>query len=77
MTVRDLYNWCKAFRHKDAEVFLVKDWEQCDENGSLTDLYRLKDVTYQVNIVDMGMDFKEDYEVLLDVSDMRADEERR
>ena len=47
MTVRELYNWCKAQRNKDAEVFMCKDWEQVDEDGNLTDLYRLNDVTTQ------------------------------
>lgn len=25
MTVRDLYNWCKAYRYKDAKVYMVGD----------------------------------------------------
>ncbi len=33
MTVKELYDWCRAYRHKDAEVYLVKDWEQIDESG--------------------------------------------
>ena len=44
MTVKDLYNWCKACRHKEAEVYLVKDWEEVDEDGNLNDLYRLRDI---------------------------------
>ena len=72
MTVKELYNWCKAFKHKDAEIYLVKDWEDVDENGTLTDLYRLEDVVHQVNIVDMGMDFKDEYEVLMGFSDKKA-----
>lgn len=72
MTVQELYNWCKACRHKDAEVYLVKDWGQCDENGCLSDLYRLRDVTTQVHIVDTGLDFIEELEVLLEVEEERA-----
>lgn len=72
MTVKDLYNWCKACRHKEAEVYLVKDWEEVDEDGNLNDLYRLRDITTQVVIVDEGMNFKDVYEVLLDVDPERA-----
>ena len=72
MTVQDLYNWCKAFRHKEAEVYLVKDWKEVDEDGNLNDLYRLRDITTQVVIVDDGFDFKDVYEVLLDVDPERA-----
>ena len=72
MTVQDLYNWCKAFRHKEAEVYLVKDWKEVDEDGNLNDLYRLRDITTQVVIVDDGFDFKDVYEVLLDVDPKRA-----
>ena len=72
MTVKDLYNWCKACRHKEAEVYLVKDWEEVDEDGNLNDLYRLRDITTQVVIVDEGLDFKDVYEVLLDVDTERA-----
>lgn len=72
MTVKDLYNWCKACRHKEAEVYLVKDWEEVDEDGNLNDLYRLRDITTQVVIVDEGMNFKDVYEVLLDVDTERA-----
>ena len=61
MTVKDLYNWCKACRHKEAEVYLVKDWEEVDEDGNLNDLYRLRDITTQVVIVDEGMSFKDVY----------------
>ena len=66
MKVKDLYNWCKAYPHKEAEVYLVKDWEQCDEQGALTDLYRLRDINEQVVVVDTGLDFDEVREVLLD-----------
>ena len=66
MKVKDLYNWCKAYPHKEAEVYLVKDWEQTDENGALSDLYRLRDVCDQVVVIDTGLDFDEEHEVLLE-----------
>jgi hypothetical protein len=77
MTVRDLYNWCKACRHKDAEVYLVKDWEEVDEEGCLTDLYRLRDISTQIVIVDEGMDYRDVYEVLLDFDTEKAHAEIR
>lgn len=72
MTVRELYNWCKAYRDKDAEVYLVKDWEQCDEQGCLTDLYRLSGICEQVAIEDTGMDFKDVHEVILEFETEQA-----
>ena len=66
MTVRELYNWCKACRNKDAEVYMVKDWDQVDENGTLTDLYKLKDINTQYIILDDGLDFVDVPEVLLE-----------
>lgn len=65
MTVRELYNWCKAYRYKEAHVYLVKDWEKVDEDGNLTDLYALDDVCEQVTYLDDGLDFVNVHEVLL------------
>lgn len=72
MTVQELYNWCKACRHKDAEVYLVKDWEQTDEQGNLSDLYRLRNVCEQVVTIDTGLDFEDEHEVLLEFEEERA-----
>ena len=72
MTVRELYNWCKACRNKEAEVYMVKDWDQVDENGTLTDLYRLKDISTQYIILDDGLDFVDVPEVLLEFEEERA-----
>lgn len=72
MTVRELYNWCKACRNKDAEVYMVKDWDQVDENGTLTDLYKLKDINTQYIILDDGLDFVDVTEVLLEFEEERA-----
>lgn len=65
MKVKDLIAALKKIKDKDSEVYLVKDWDQVDEERHLTDLYRLNDVTSQFFIVDMGMDWKEETEVLL------------
>lgn len=72
MTVRELYNWCKACRNKDAEVYMVKDWDQVDENGTLTDLYKLTDINTQYIILDDGLDFVDVPEVLLEFEEERA-----
>lgn len=72
MTVKELINELKKIKEKDSEVYLVKDWEQSDGEGHLTDLYRLNDVTYQFVLVDMGMDWKEEKEVLLCFDEERA-----
>ena len=72
MTVQELYNWCKSCRHKDAEVYLVKDWEQVNEQGNLTDLYRLTNVCEQVVVIDTGLDFVDEHEVLLEFENERA-----
>ena len=72
MTVRELYNWCKACRNKDAEVYMVKDWDQVDENGTLTDLYKLTDLNTQYIILDDGLDFVDVPEVLLEFEEERA-----
>lgn len=64
MTVRELEKWCKKYPHKDAEVFLCRDWDQV-EDGVLTDLYALNDVCDQLNVVDVGLDFKDEYEVIM------------
>ncbi len=65
MKVKDLIAALKKIKDKDSEVYLVKDWDQVDEEGRLTDLYRLNDVTSQFLIVDIGMDWEEETEVLL------------
>ena len=72
MTVQELYDWCKACKHKDAEVYLCKDWEEIDEDGCLTDLYELEDITEQSVIVDDGLDFTDIDEVILCFSNNRA-----
>lgn len=72
MTVKELYNWCKAQRDKSAEVYVCRDWEQIDEQGNLTDLYRVKDVVMQHRVIDAGLDFEEENEAILEVDENRA-----
>lgn len=71
MTVAEAIKGLKKFP-KDAEIYLCKDYEECDEEGYLTDLYRLNGISYQFIIIDEGMDFKEVTEVLLEFENKRA-----
>ncbi len=50
----------------DSEVYLVKDWETVNERGELTNLRPLSGVTSQRVVVDMGLDFEDHTEVLLE-----------
>lgn len=36
MTIKELMNWCRRQRDKEAQVYVCKDWEQV-EDGNLTD----------------------------------------
>lgn len=54
---------------------MVKDWDQIDENGLLTDLYRLEDVCTQTAIIDTGLDFEDAQEVILSFSEICANSE--
>lgn len=71
MTVKELYNWCKAYRYKDAQVFLCKNYEEGDEQGNLTDLYELDSVSDQNVVVDMGMEFEDVHQVILEFKNGR------
>ncbi len=71
MTVNELIKELKKIKNKESEVYLVKDWDQVDEEGHLTDLYRLSEVTSQFLIVDMGMDWKEE-EIILCFEEKQA-----
>ena len=68
MTVKKLYDWCKTQKDKNAEVYMCKDYEQIDEDGNLTDLYRLKGISTQTRILDMGFDWEEETDVILEFS---------
>ena len=51
---------------------MCKDYEQCDEDGYLTDLYRLNYVSDQNMIIDMGLEWEEVHEIILDFENERA-----
>ena len=68
MTVKELYDWCKTQKDKNAEVYMCKDYEQIDEDGNLTDLYRLKGISTQTRILVMGFDWEEETDVILEFS---------
>lgn len=72
MTVKELYDWCRSCRHKDAEVYICKDWLAVDDEGNLTELYPVTDITMQCVIVDLGMDFEDEYQAIIEVSDSKA-----
>ena len=72
MTVKDLYEWCRSCRHKDAEVYICKDWLAVDDEGYLTELYPVTDITMQCVTVDLGMDFEDEYQAIIEVSDSKA-----
>ena len=67
MTVGELKSALKGYKN-DCEVFLVKDWEICNEYGELTELAELSDVTSQrvVIVIDHGLFFEDRTQVLLD-----------
>lgn len=71
MTVAEAIKELKKYP-KNAEIYICKDYEQCDEDGILTDLYRLSFITHQVVIIDEGMDWKDVTEVLVEFENKRA-----
>lgn len=58
---------------KDCEIYLCKDWEQMDDNGNLTNLYRLQDVTSQSHYEDMGIEYVEVTEVIMDFGNVNEE----
>lgn len=71
MTVAEAIKYLKKYP-KDAEIYLCKDYEECDEEGNLIDLYRLNGISHQVVIIDEGMDWKDVTEVLVEFDNKRA-----
>ena len=70
MTVKELKQQLRG--HDDnAEVFLVKDWDQV-EDGILTDRYKLVDVCHQTVVEDQGLDFVDIQEVILCFEEERS-----
>ena len=65
MTVRELREALKGY-DETAEVYLVRDWIQTNEMGEITSLSRLREVVDQRVVIDMGFDFEDETQVLLD-----------
>ena len=66
MTIKEFIKALKQYP-QDAEVYVVGDWEKFDAYGNLTDLKAVYDVTSQNIVIDMGMDFEDVTEVLIEV----------
>ena len=47
---------------------MCKDFEKIDEQGNLTDLYRLQSISTQSRSVDLGLDWDEITDVILEFS---------
>ena len=65
MTVGELKKALKGY-DETVEVYLVRDWIQTNEMGEITSLSRLREVVDQRVVIDMGFDFEDETQVLLD-----------
>lgn len=66
MKVKDFIKELKRYP-QDAEVYVVGDWEQYDEQGNLSDLKAVYDVSSQNVVIETSMDFEDVIEVLIEV----------
>lgn len=66
MKVKDFIKELKRYP-QDAEVYVVGDWEQYDEQGNLSDLKPVYDVSSQNVVIETSMDFEDVTEVLIEV----------
>lgn len=66
MTIKEFIKELKRYP-QDAEVYVVGDWEKYDEFGNLSDLKAVYDVSSQNVVIDIGMDFEDVTEVLIEV----------
>ena len=66
MTNKELQKFLKQFP-SDAKVYLVKNWENCNEEGLLTDIEELTEynVGSQVDVYDVGLDFIDETQILI------------
>ena len=64
MKVKELIKELKK-HDQDAEVFMVADWDKV-EDGKLVDIYPLRDIVEQVDVIEDGMDWIDQRQVLLD-----------
>lgn len=65
MTNKELQKLLKQYPD-DARVYFVNDWEAV-EDGLLTDLKEIteENVTSQVQVIDLGMDFEDETQILI------------
>lgn len=66
MKVKDFIKELKRYP-QDAEVYVVGDWEKYDEQGNLSDLKPVYDVSSQNVVIETSMDFEDVTEVLIEV----------
>lgn len=66
MTIKEFIKALKQYP-QDAEVYVVGDWEKYDESGNLSDLKPVYDVSSQNVVIDIGLDFEDVTEVLIEV----------
>ena len=66
MTIKEFIKELKRYP-QDAEVYVVGDWEKYDESGNLSDLKPVYDVSSQNVVIDLGIDFEDVTEVLIEV----------
>ena len=66
MTIKEFIKELKRYP-QDAEVYVVGDWEKYDEFGNLSDLKPVYDVSSQNVVIDLGIDFEDVTEVLIEV----------
>lgn len=64
MTAGELIKALRGYP-KDAEVYIVDNWEAVDEDGLLTELREVNEISAQHKVIDMGLDFEDITEILL------------
>lgn len=71
MTVEELIRRLRRFP-KTAEVFILPDELECDEDGYNTDLHRISEVVHQEMYIETNADFIKVTEVMLKFEEDRA-----
>lgn len=65
MTKAELLSELKGYKMTD-HIYLVKNWSRCDEDGNLSELAEITSVTSQRIVIDMGLDFEDETQILLE-----------
>lgn len=65
MTVKELIKELKQY-DGDAPVLLCLDWDQTGEQGELTQLGEVRGICSQRIVIDDGLDFHDEEQVLID-----------